>query len=484
MQNIECLTDYEILLELLEYYDLDKLADMLYTTKEYIANCLHSRTMQNSKIRHVFDEHVSNNKKHISIVDALAISQTNKVLVNSPDGFQGIKQWVVKKPRQIFEIVTKSLKKLKCSNDHLIETARGWVLTENLKIGDSILTKDGFENLEHKHIHNVEKVYDFEVEHPNHRYFAGDGISSHNTGKTFLACNLIKNAQIEGAFTLFLDSENALDKGTFAKLGIKTDRANMLYMQVVTINDVVKALSEFFNMYFKKYGKNNPDAPSVMIVLDSIDMLLTDKENEDFESGIQKGDQGQRTKQLKHTLRTLVSRVAKGNISFLATHQVYANQDVLNGEGRFIVNNAVRYSASQIILVNKLKLKEGTEVMGIRMRAEAYKSRFAKIGSTVDIEVPYAKGMNPFSGLLETLVEKKVVTQGGAWYTFNNPDGDPIKFQRKNMTKDFVMQMLAHPIVLREEMDITQLIEDDDFALSDEIAELEDSETVYEGIEE
>ena len=46
-------------------------------------------------------------------------------------------------------------------------------------------------------------------------------------------------------------------------------------------------------MYFKKYGKNNPDAPSVMIVLDSIDMLLTDKENDDFESGIQKGDQGQ-----------------------------------------------------------------------------------------------------------------------------------------------------------------------------------------------
>jgi hypothetical protein len=128
-------------------------------------------------------------------------------------------------------------------------------------------------------------------------------------------------------------------------------------------------------------------------------------------------------------------------------------------------------------------LKEGTEVMGIRMRAEAYKSRFAKIGSTVDIEVPYAKGMNPFSGLLETLVEKKVVTQGGAWYTFNNPDGDPIKFQRKNMTKDFVMQMLAHPIVLREEMDITQLIEDDDFALSDEIADLEDT-AAYDGLED
>ena len=317
---------------------------------------------------------------------------------------------------------------------------------------------------------------------PEKRLTVLAGVSG--SGKTFLACNIVKHAQIEGAFTLYLDSENAADKGTFAKLGIKTDRANMLYMQVVTINDVVKALSEFFNMYFKKYGKNNPDAPSVMIVLDSIDMLLTDKENDDFESGIQKGDQGQRTKQLKHTLRTLVSRVAKGNISFLATHQVYANQDILNGEGRFIVNNAVRYSASQIVLVNKLKLKEGTEVMGIRMRAEAYKSRFAKIGSTVDIEVPYAKGMNPFSGLLETLVEKKVVTQGGAWYTFNNPDGDPIKFQRKNMTKDFVMQMLAHPIVLREEMDITQLIEDDDFALSDEVADLEDTENVYSGIEE
>jgi hypothetical protein len=44
-----------------------------------------------------------------------------------------------------------------------------------------------------------------------------------------------------------------------------------------------------------------------------------------------------------------------------------------------IVNNAVRYSASQIALISKLNLKEGSEILGIRMRVDTYKSRFAKL---------------------------------------------------------------------------------------------------------
>ena len=103
-------------------------------------------------------------------------------------------------------------------------------------------------------------------------------------------------------------------------------------------------------------------------------MLLTEAENEKFEKGTQTGDQGQRTKLIKHMLRTVVSRIARQNIAFLATHQVYLNQDVLNGQGRYIVNNAVRYSASQIGLITKLNLKEDAEIVGIKMRVTTYKT--------------------------------------------------------------------------------------------------------------
>ncbi len=294
-------------------------------------------------------------------------------------------------------------------------------------------------------------------------------------GKSFLAGNLVKNAQADGAFIVYLDSENAVDKSFLSKIGADCSEEKLLYLQVVTIDDVTSIMSDFFNHYNKEYGVDNIDAPKVVIVLDSIDMLLTEKENEDFEKGDRKGDMGQRTKQLKHTLRTIVSRLSRTNIAFLATHQVYANQDLLNGQGKWIVNNSVRYSASQIILVSKLKLKEGTEVAGIRMKCETYKSRFAKLGSTIEIEVPYAKGMNPYSGLLEMLVEKGVVKQGGAWYTFVDTEtGEEIKFQKKNLDIELVSKFFTHPIIINEEREIGEIIDNDDVEINNEIAELED----------
>lgn len=262
----------------------------------------------------------------------------------------------------------------------------------------------------------------------------------------------MREAQKDGAFILVLDSENALDKNFMGKLGIDTSPEKLMYVGVVTIQDVTKVLSEFITGYEKEYGRDNPDAPKVVIALDSLDMLLTDGENEKFEKGVQTGDQGQRTKLIKHLLRTVVSRISRLNITFIATHQVYQNQDVMNGEGLWIVNNSVKYSASQIALVTKLKLKEDTEIVGIRMRCEAYKSRFAKLGSKVEIEVPYVKGMNSLSGILEMLVEQGLVQQGGAWYTYTPKNGsEPIKFQKKTFTEELFLSIINEDDALKAE---------------------------------
>jgi hypothetical protein len=45
----------------------------------------------------------------------------------------------------------------------------------------------------------------------------------------------------------------------------------------------------------------------------------------------------------------------------------------LDGEGKWAINNAIRYSASQIALITRLKLKQDGEVTGIRMSVETFK---------------------------------------------------------------------------------------------------------------
>lgn len=297
------------------------------------------------------------------------------------------------------------------------------------------------------------------------------------SGKSYLGCNILKRAQDDGAFVVVLDSENALDKNFMTAIGIDVSPSKLLYAGVTLFSDVVKVLSEFLTAYEKQYGKDNPDAPPIVIFLDSLDMLLTDTENDHFQSGVQKGDQGQRAKQAKHMLKTTVSRIKRLPVSFIVTHQVYPNSDILNGEGVWIINNAIRYSASQILLITKLKLKEGTDVIGIRMRVECYKSRFAKLGSKIEIEVPYDRGMDPFSGFLDMMEDNKVVTKGGAWYSYTKPDGEVMKFQGKNLTQEMVTEMLQHPSIIEEEKTVAKLMTELSDNPEEGEAEVEDKHT-------
>ena len=266
-----------------------------------------------------------------------------------------------------------------------------------------------------------------------------------DTGKSFLLSNIMKSAQADGAFILALDSENALDHDYLGKIGVDTSEDKFLGISVVTISDIVSVVSDFIKSYEKEYKKYNDEAPKVLICVDSLDMLLTDSENSHFNDGVQKGDQGQRAKQMKAFLRTTVSRIKSLNIAFIGTHQVYP-ADVMEGEGKWKINNAIRYSASQIVLITKLKLKADGEVSGIRMYVETFKSRFAKLGTKVEILVPYEKGMNPYSGLLELLEADGIINKSGAWYNCKFPDEEkPFSFQSTKLDKALADRLLSHP---------------------------------------
>lgn len=257
-------------------------------------------------------------------------------------------------------------------------------------------------------------------------------------GKSFVLCNILREAQQRGAYIVVLDSENALDDDFVAKIGVDTEN-NYTYIGVTTIPEASKVVSSFISGYKKEYG-DDPEAPEVVIAIDSLDMLITETEEENFSKGVTKGDQGQKNKQLKAMLRQFVQATKNKNISMVVTDQVYKNQDVMNGEGVWMVKDAVKFSLSQIIMLTKLKLRgEGREIDGIRMKCEGYKTRFTKPFQTVTIEVPYEQGMDPYNGLLKVAADDLgVVEKKGSWYTFKDT-----KFQEKNLTPELAQDILV-----------------------------------------
>lgn len=272
------------------------------------------------------------------------------------------------------------------------------------------------------------------------------------SGKSFISSNIMTHAQRDGFHVLILDSENALDLDYLRKIGVKTDEDNLTYTQVTTIEDVNRVCSEFFSGYVKEFGKDNPNAQKVLIVLDSLAMLSSSTEMENYaKDGTIKADQGILAKRRKSMLRMITGQIARVPIAFVMTDHVYP-QDIMMGDGAWAITNSTKFSASIIGIVTKLKLKDEGEVIGVRMRFETYKSRFAKLGTKIELEVPYNSGMSPFSGLVELLADMGVIakgTQPGEKLMYvTEVDGEKIAFKEKDINQQIVDKLLRHPLAL------------------------------------
>ena len=275
------------------------------------------------------------------------------------------------------------------------------------------------------------------------------------SGKSFIASNLALQAQQEGYHVLYLDSEHAIDVDYLRKIGVNVGEDSLTYISVATIEDVNSVLSEFFGSYTKAYGKDSTTAPKTLIVLDSLAMLSSATEMENYDKGgIIKADQGILAKRRKAMLRLATGHLGRLPIGMIVTDHVYP-ADIMAGDGAWAITNSTKFSSSIIGVVTKLKLKEEGLVTGVRMRFETYKSRFAKLGTKVELEVPYNKGMSPFSGLLDLLESMGVVAKGTKpgeklmWvseWTDEHGEIHEVKFKEKDLTTAIAEELLKHPL--------------------------------------
>ena len=278
-------------------------------------------------------------------------------------------------------------------------------------------------------------------------------------GKSFLAGNAIRIALALGWGVLVIDSENALDDDFLTGIGADViDNSAYTYRGVTLITQVVSLVSKFTKIY-RELGEGKP----YLIVVDSLDMLQTDSENEQYESGEIKGDMGQHVRQLKAMLKRFVNDVKELNVVMLCTKQVYKEQDAtMARQSPWVITESSKFAFSQILLVSKLMLKDDKTKLfeGFVLKARGEKTRFAKPFQQVKIEVPYDTGMDPYTGVLDVAVIEGIVEKNGAWYTFNGK-----KFQSGNFS-DHQEEVLAE-LVRREELDPkaalnVEIVEDED----------------------
>ena len=239
-------------------------------------------------------------------------------------------------------------------------------------------------------------------------------------GKSYIASgNIIKNAQAQGIYVILIDTENALDEAWLKALGVDTDEKKLLKLSLSMIDDVAKTISEFMKGYREENPDNRENAPKILFVIDSLGMLLTPTDVNQFEAGEMKGDLGRKPKALTALVRNCVNMFGSWNVGLIATNHTYASQDMFDPDDKISGGQGFIYASSIVIAMKKLKLKEDeagnkiSEVRGIRAACKVMKTRYAKPFESVQVKIPYDTGMDPYSGLVDLFEKQGVLVQSG-----------------------------------------------------------------------
>ena len=261
--------------------------------------------------------------------------------------------------------------------------------------------------------------------------FAGES----GSGKSFICSgNLVRHAQQQGIYVVLVDSENALDEKWLHDLGVDTSESKLLKLNMAMIDDVAKTISEFMKSY---KALPDTDRPKVLFIIDSLGMLLTPTDVNQFEAGDMKGDMGRKPKALTALVRNCVNMFGSHNVGLVATNHTYASQDMFDPDDKISGGQGFVYASSIVVAMKKLKLKEDedgnkiSDVRGIRAACKIMKTRYAKPFESIQVKIPYETGMSPYSGLTDMLEKSGALKKEGNSLVYTTNDGEILKSFRK-----------------------------------------------------
>jgi RecA/RadA recombinase len=239
------------------------------------------------------------------------------------------------------------------------------------------------------------------------------------TGKSFVCLNVVREAQKKGYDVMYCDTEGAIDKSTAINFGINTDKIR--YQPIKTVTEFQTFVSNLLAIV--KKAKENGASPKILLILDSLGMLSTDKELNDAMIGKNAADMGAKAKELRKLFRVITLDLTAAKIPLICTNHVYTGggfmptKESSGGDGPI-------FAMSVISFLSKAQLKENgrTTKTGIIVTSNLKKSRFT-IPEPVKFHISFANGMNPYVGLQDFVTWEACGIERGKLEEVKNKEG-------------------------------------------------------------
>ena len=242
-----------------------------------------------------------------------------------------------------------------------------------------------------------------------------------SSGKSTVCLHIIAEAQRLGGTAAYVDAEHALEPSYAARCGVQID--SLLVSQPDTAEQALEIVE-----YLVRSGAVD------VVVVDSVAALAPRAELE--------GDMGDTHVGLQARLMSQALRKLTGATSHSGTAVVFVNQ-LREKVGVFFGNPEVTpggralkfYSSIRIDLRRIESIKQGTDVIGTRIRAKVVKNKVAPPFKLAEFDIMFSHGISKVGDLLDLGVTTGALRKSGANYWF----GETRLGQGRENSKEFLL---------------------------------------------
>ena len=232
---------------------------------------------------------------------------------------------------------------------------------------------------------------------PNNRVTAIAGEQA--TGKTFYAIGIAStflDDHPDGA-VFYFDSEAAATPDLFRDRGL--DPSRVWHFPIDTIEEFRTQMIRILDNLLKTPEK---DRKPLLVILDSLGMLASNKEMEDAMNDKQVRDMT-KSQTIKSVFRIITSKLGKLKIPMIVTNHTYKTMNPYGDPTDMGGGSGLKYAASTIITLTKSKEKDSSkEVIGNIIKVKTYKSRLTKENTQIATRLFFdSRGLDEYYGLLE-----------------------------------------------------------------------------------
>ena len=245
-----------------------------------------------------------------------------------------------------------------------------------------------------------------------------------SAGKSTLAIHIMAETQKLGGLAAYIDVEHAMDPVYAGHCGL--DVESLLIAQPDSAEQALDITEQLVR-----------SGAIDSIIIDSVAALVPQAE---IEGDMGDSHMGLQARLMSQALRKLTSAIHRSRTAVIFINQLrekigvtYGNPEVTPG-GRALKF----YSSVRIDLRRIESIKQGSEVMGNRVRARIVKNKVAAPFRVAEFDIMFNQGISRMGDLLELGANQGVLKKSGAFYSY----GDTKLGQGRENSKEFLTQHL------------------------------------------